>query len=402
MLRRLAISMNRLICALSLPLVFALGAALHPGHAQTVGNGPWQLTDQPVVTIGALDGAPEYLFDRVTGLALLPAGRVAVADLGSSSVRVYGPDGRHLRSIGRRGDGPGEFRQPTGVFAFSGDSLAVLDRLERFHVFGPGGDYVRSVRMSGFPVEIDPLTLHEAEQFPRIVAFLPDGSFVMHDAEPIRLSENRLMLESQTLDRTYWLVTSDGRDSTTLATFPSRRFDPHPENLILPLVFGPDVHADAGSDVVVFADDRTSELRWVGLDGTVTQVVPSPRVPRRVTDADIDQHVDHSAPPLSEDVARARSFATEVAPFSNVIVDATSHVWVQLSEPDHWSARLQFVRTTEVASTWLVFAPDGSRVGELQVPARLTPMAISPDRVWGLSRDDFEVERIVAFGIAKP
>lgn len=393
--------MGRPISSRSLLWILVLGWIFTPCDVSAQGIGPWRLTDEPVVTIGVLDGAPEYLFDRVTGLALLTGGRVAVADLGSGAVRVYGPDGLYLRSLGSRGDGPGEFRQPIGVFAFAGDSLAVLDRLERLHIFDPQGRYVRSLRLGGFPVEIDPFTLHEAEQFPRIAGFRSDGSFVKYDAEPIRLSENRLMLDSQTPTRTYWLVSSDGRDSTRLATTPSRQFDPHPENLILPLVFGPDVYADACSDGVVLADARASEIRWVGIDGTVTQVASVSRPGRQVTDADVRQHLANSSPPLSEEVVRARSFATEVAPFSNLIVDATSHVWVQLSEPDHWSTRLEFVRTMEVASTWLVLDPNGSRVGEVRVPAGFAPMEIAGDRMWGLMRDDFDVERIVAFGILK-
>lgn len=72
------------------------------------------------------------------GLAWSPTGRIALADGGDQTIRGFNPDGTIAWSLGRRGQGPGEFLSPVAV-AFSGDTLlAVVDdqtsRLTMFDV----------------------------------------------------------------------------------------------------------------------------------------------------------------------------------------------------------------------------------------------------------------------------
>src|SRR5690606_34586675 len=50
-----------------------------------------------------------YEFGRIAGMALLPDGRVAVADGMANEVRVFDENGTHQFTFGRRGAGPGEF-----------------------------------------------------------------------------------------------------------------------------------------------------------------------------------------------------------------------------------------------------------------------------------------------------
>ena len=62
------------------------------------------------------------------GVAADPdAGRIFVADGTSERVVVFDGDGRFLRTIGRAGDGPGEFRSPTAVALDPSGALAVWD-----------------------------------------------------------------------------------------------------------------------------------------------------------------------------------------------------------------------------------------------------------------------------------
>jgi hypothetical protein len=69
----------------------------------------WTVQREPLLRIGAVDGPPETTLTRVTGGAITPSGRIVVLDEGASTVRVYGSNGRYLTSIGRQGEGPGEF-----------------------------------------------------------------------------------------------------------------------------------------------------------------------------------------------------------------------------------------------------------------------------------------------------
>ena len=65
-------------------------------------------------------------FGRVVSVLADAAGGIYVADGADQRIHVFGPEGRHLRSMGRRGSGPGEFRDLYSL-AWLGDTLAVLD-----------------------------------------------------------------------------------------------------------------------------------------------------------------------------------------------------------------------------------------------------------------------------------
>lgn len=91
--------------------------------------------------IGSDESAgPEYVFGSISAVALGPQDRVYVADRQSSNVRVFTADGVHLRTIGREGDGPGEFRVPSDL-VFFGSELWVADvnRIQQFLPRVPGG-----------------------------------------------------------------------------------------------------------------------------------------------------------------------------------------------------------------------------------------------------------------------
>ena len=88
----------------------------------------WQLTH--VVSIGPKsllvgDGGPEE-FGQVTSADLGPENEVFVGDTQNGEVRVFGLDGRHSRTFGRFGEGPGEFTYITSL-AWVGDRLLALD-----------------------------------------------------------------------------------------------------------------------------------------------------------------------------------------------------------------------------------------------------------------------------------
>jgi hypothetical protein len=54
-----------------------------------------------------------------------PGGEVFVLDSQLAEVQVFGPDGTHRRTLGRAGAGPGEFRQPVGLFLTDDGRLGV-------------------------------------------------------------------------------------------------------------------------------------------------------------------------------------------------------------------------------------------------------------------------------------
>jgi hypothetical protein len=66
--------------------------------------------------IGSADAAePAYMFGEVVDATTDPLGRVWVLDRQARELRVFDAAGRHLRTVGREGAGPGEFRNPIGL-----------------------------------------------------------------------------------------------------------------------------------------------------------------------------------------------------------------------------------------------------------------------------------------------
>lgn len=99
-----------------------------------------QVTD--LFRVGSMDGADWEVFASVSGVAFDADGNLFVLDGGNQRVVVLGPDGGHLRTIGRRGGGPGEFLSPAAMAVTAGGELVVYDRGRRaYSVFEADGTF---------------------------------------------------------------------------------------------------------------------------------------------------------------------------------------------------------------------------------------------------------------------
>ena len=107
-----------------------------------------QLASGPSVEIGRASGDPSQELYRVSGAVRLADGRIVVANSGSSELRYFDSSGDYLKSVGRRGGGPGEFTGDLTLLPYHGDSLLVWDaRLRRFSLFDFNGAFVRVLAM---------------------------------------------------------------------------------------------------------------------------------------------------------------------------------------------------------------------------------------------------------------
>ncbi len=87
----------------------------------------------------AVNEADEAALGRPIALAV-DADNLYIADAMEGAIKVFRKDGRYLKSVGRKGAGPGELSFPSGV-AVIGDSIVVADKLNlRIQMFdGQGG-----------------------------------------------------------------------------------------------------------------------------------------------------------------------------------------------------------------------------------------------------------------------
>jgi len=108
-------------------------------------EGPdWQFTQE--LRIGAATGAPEYQFGRIANYQALSDGRIVVLDGMERHLRFFSSDGRYERTVGREGQGPGEFGSGAVWLNLGpGDTLVVLDRANRRgNVIAPDGTWLES------------------------------------------------------------------------------------------------------------------------------------------------------------------------------------------------------------------------------------------------------------------
>lgn len=105
----------------------------------------WQAEE--TLRIGTLTGPPTTSFGRVASLAVGPNGGLYVLDAELQLVRVFSPDGRYVRTIGRKGQGPGEFNGADGLTFDKTGHLWVWDsRNARYSAFDTLGKVVTTVR----------------------------------------------------------------------------------------------------------------------------------------------------------------------------------------------------------------------------------------------------------------
>lgn len=104
----------------------------------------------PEVLISTQSGVVGEIDDLLVG----EDGSVFLSDPQSSSVYRLPPGGGPVRSLGRPGGGPGEFRLP-GALAFLGDTLAVADlQNARVQLLTPQGD---ALGVRPFPPDMSPV-----------------------------------------------------------------------------------------------------------------------------------------------------------------------------------------------------------------------------------------------------
>src|SRR5690606_32396504 len=120
------------------------------------------LRTQLVRPLGSIDGScsvigtedsgrPDGLFGASSAVEI-STGRIFVANIGTSEVLQFEPNGQFVGSTMRRGAGPGELSTPRSVYAvrtimmhpYRSDSLLVFDATyRRVSVLAPSGKFVR-------------------------------------------------------------------------------------------------------------------------------------------------------------------------------------------------------------------------------------------------------------------
>jgi sugar lactone lactonase YvrE len=117
------------------------------------GPGLWGKTSkvalEPVGVLGDVEATDQNLaFYIPMNIALDAAGNLYVLDSGNHRVQKFGPDGKHLATFGRQGQGPGEFVYPSWLSVDAKGFLYVSDpNNNRVQVLTPDGKDHKTLKL---------------------------------------------------------------------------------------------------------------------------------------------------------------------------------------------------------------------------------------------------------------
>jgi len=123
--------------------------------AHTTGEVPNEQVRRLVIEqqIGEKEGSDSVTFGRIAYVDVTADSRLFVFDEQGPSLKLFDSTGKLVRFVGRKGGGPGEFEQVTGMGILPNGNLAIWDASHsRVNVYDAAGDFLQQWRvpMSGF------------------------------------------------------------------------------------------------------------------------------------------------------------------------------------------------------------------------------------------------------------
>lgn len=140
--------------AVVLALVAATLLAAGPAAAQEVIELPaedrrLEANLEEVYRVGAMTGEDWEQFGNVRRVGFDAEGKLYVFDNQADRIHVVGADGEYVRTLGRSGEGPGEFRSPDGLAVMRDGRVVIADLGHRaYHIFDADGELERMVGMA--------------------------------------------------------------------------------------------------------------------------------------------------------------------------------------------------------------------------------------------------------------
>lgn len=369
--------MSRQMLSLMLMLM-----AMHTlGGQATPSPHMWTVSTKPILNIGAESEDTLETFGQVHGVARSATGEIVVADQNNYSLRYFGPKGVFLRAVGRRGDGPGEFRAILRMLHCA-DSLFVTEfGTDKWTVFSEAGKLGRSFNMGAM----------------RSTA--GGGARSMSAATPYAIRCNSLGMfiglgwESGRDDKPgtfrsivpYWLASSLGKVSVPLGDFGgSERWGEADSDGRLrgtvPLPLGKQPVIAIGRTRAYIGTADSFVIMVFGLDGRRTGTIRKSLLPGRTTQADINRFIAIDTAGLSASRVKSRllffdqvKWPQTLPAYAALIVDSDDNLWVQ-----------SYPRAGAKTSLWSIFSPSGNEIAQAALPLNMVVHEIGKDYVLGV------------------
>ena len=339
-----------------------------------------------VDTIGAVEGAEEYLFRLLFSAELVPQG-IVTADLFNSELRLFDRNGRFVSSVGGRGEGPGEFQELIWMRGH-GDSL--------FHAWDQWGNRLNTVRLTeaGLSHELS-LQVSREPGYNPVGVFAP-GRVALDNAHMVPIPTSAGL---QRFELVVSVMDLDGDPSSkpleVAAVESAPRYVSEDERLV-PVPFQSIPSYFFADGMMWLKDGVNGEFRRVRMDGALELVVRLPPG-RQVTDRDIAAFRERNLRNVSEEqMPGARRRLEEVPspsffpPIGSMqLDDADGIVWVTPYPSD------------DEPVPWYLFDSLGCPVGRVNLPGDGSVLDIAGRRIAVRDQDEMDVERVLIHHLAE-
>ena len=254
-----------------------------------------------VFRLGSLD-APEWQhFGLLQTAAFDNAGNLHLLDQDARTIVVVDPTGGLLRTIGRSGNGPGEFDFPQNLVILPAGRIVVTDipRHRTFQIFNSDGSFDRGVRVGNDLLGVEGRI--DADRGSGSGLFVASGDLVRylpiqpeeHEDPPGKRSVLRLSLEGAELAQEVvahgWAPPSAGPVEVRIGsrTVRSGGTTPHPR------IFDPGFFVGAlPGGGVAFSDSTAYRIKVAAPAGEIERVLRRPFEPEPVTDRIVEDEIE--------------------------------------------------------------------------------------------------------------
>jgi hypothetical protein len=347
--------------------------------------------------IGVQNGPPEYTFSQITDLAVGEDRSIIVSDAVAREVRVFSHDGTYRGTVGRGGEGPGEFAGSPTFVGLGGDTLFAFDaRARRLSAFLTTGQFVSGTSLwadgAGFTTLL--LRLDDGSYVSQSNWVNPETANAVHD---LRLDVDSVVVEHLAADAavldTLRLLGDRNRarsvEGVADVGFRTRQITtPYSPRAVIAV--------DGFRIIAGRSDDFT--LEWIHPTDGLEMVVRVSGVQHPATAKDLrareeaQLREDFGDQEIDPEIWRTFiEYLPERLPaFGDVVVSDGGNIWVSLTEFD-LSAGLD----------WLVFSDVGDLLGLVHTPPDFRLRVAGDDFVVGFVLDDLDVPCIHRYSLIR-
>lgn len=360
-----------------------------------VNAGGWLVEPEPFFSVGTINGPEGSFLDDVTGAHRLQDGRVLVINAGTQEIRIYDDTGSLVKTIGRNGEGPGEFRYLTLGGVLPGDTLVVMDpMLRRLSIVHPEAGVVRSARLNS---DVAANATAWGVFSNRTLLFgrggmTPESAGVYRQPEMYRLGN----LEGELVGE---LGEKPGVEANHIPM--ESLSSGEPVIITRQLYFARKGKPVASGDRFYFGSQDTFEIEAMDPQGRILRLIRVPVEPVPITREIWDSYVESSVAADARDADHERRMRRSMEESSKILppafpthgeleVDALGYLWVE-----------EYRIPGDDTHVWSVFNRDGVRLARVTLPAPMEVLEFGEDYVLGLVTDEFRVEYVKLYRLRR-